>query len=140
MKKLSKRKNKSKNKKQFTDAEQLNQALERMQRFEAQNASFASDFKAMFARVLPQIEPHEIKKLEAFNQLAVTLIPFFSKKTLPEYLREELHEWIQSLIYSVDIANPFADKIDTSATEALMREHLRQHTQDTDEKVLKKMQ
>ncbi len=121
-----------------TPADKFNEALKRLARFQDQNRRFAEEIDALVARVTPKIEQCEVEKFSAYKDLATTLIPFFSKKTLPEYLREELHDWINESLF---IANnhPFSHKIDLSDADSLLEEHITQHFDNKNEKLLKKL-
>ncbi|WP_236984575.1 hypothetical protein [Marinagarivorans cellulosilyticus] len=91
------RKNRKKAKaKQQTPEMMFNQALERYQRFKNKNAKFEQEMHDLIARVKLEVDEYEISKHEQVYALTKKIIPFFSKKTLPEYLREELFDWIDN--------------------------------------------
>lgn len=112
MNSLTRSKSKQKRKTRTHSIEaQFNQALERYQRFKNKNLKFEQDILALIKRITPQIEPHETKKYLALQGLTEKLISFFSKKTLPDYLRDELFEWICENIHDLS-NNPFSHTID----------------------------
>ena len=113
-------------------------ALERLKRIESQNDKVQENLDALIARVTPQIEPYELKKYHAVTTLTLKLIPFLSKKTLPEYMRQALHEWILDNMQALSY-NPFHEKIDTTAIEALLQENIQKLQQNESEKLLKRL-
>lgn len=113
-------------------------ALERLKRIESQNDKAQENLAALIARVTPQIEPYELKKYQAVATLTLKLIPFLSRKTLPEYMRQVLHEWILDNIQALSY-NPFHEKIDTTAIDALLQENIQKLQQNESEKFLKRL-
>lgn len=96
-----------KKRKTSAPASRFNDALAKYQRIQRQNARFRDELDALVERVTPQIANVEKERINATIALSYTLIPFISKKSLPEYLRDELHDWIQENIAHI-AANPFA--------------------------------
>lgn len=117
---------------------QFNAALERYQRFQKKNAKFEQEILALIERVSPKIEPYEIKKYQALHALTLRLIPFFSKKTLSEYLREELFEWICTNLHDLS-NNPYSHHIDIQLLESTFDTHRNQLIDHQQEKELKKL-
>lgn len=116
----------------------FNEALERYQRFKNQNAKFADEIQDMMARILPQIEPCEMQLLQARYQLTEKIIPFMSKKTLPDYAREELRLWIFDNFEQLG-ATPFSSAIDIASLMQAYEHHTSLHIDNANEKLLKKM-
>lgn len=115
------------------------EALDRLKRIEAQNDLFQEKITALVARVTPEIEPHELKKYQALKDFTLKIIPFLSKKSLPEYMRDELHEWISSNLDKLSY-NPFSDKIDLTDTNKLLYDHIFQLQKNKSEKTLKRLE
>lgn len=87
-----------KKRKASTPASRFSEALAKYQRIQKQNARFRDELDALAKRVTPQIADAEQGRIDALVALNHTLIPYISKKTLPEYLRDELYQWIQENI------------------------------------------
>lgn len=113
-------------------------ALERLKRIESQNDKVQENLAELIARVTPQIEPYELKKYHAVTMLTLKLIPFLSRKTLPEYMRRALHEWILDNMQILDY-NPFHEKIDTTVIDILLQENIQKLQQNESEKFLKRL-
>lgn len=113
-------------------------ALDRLKRIESQNNKVQENLTALITRVTPQIEPYELKKYHAITMLTLKLIPFLSKKTLPEYMRRVLHEWILDNMQALSY-NPFHEKIDTTVIDILLQENIQKLQQNESEKFLKRL-
>lgn len=98
-------------KKKATPQSRFNDALARYHRLKKQQSNFRNELEQLVQRVRPQIEEHEVMRLEATKLLSAKLINFVSKKSISEYLREELFDWIESNLRLLSL-NPFSDKID----------------------------
>ncbi|WP_156312489.1 hypothetical protein [Marinagarivorans algicola] len=116
----------------------FNEALERYQRLKHQNTQFADDMQSMMARILPQIEPYEIQFLQAKYQLTEKIIPYMSKKTLPDYAREELRLWIFDNFDDLG-SMPFSSAIDLAPLMQNYEYHTSLHIDNANEKLFKKM-
>lgn len=133
------RKSTQKNKSAKTSPEQqFNEALARHQRFKKLNDKFEQEIRALIERVSPQIQPAEVEKYRQLYTLTQKLIPFFSKKSLPEYLREGLFEWINENISDLN-RNPYSHLFDVAALLAEFDQHRGQHIDNHQEKHLKKL-
>ena len=118
--------------------QQFNDALERHQRFAALNEKFEQEMLSLIDRVSPQIEPAEVNKYQQLYRLTQKLIPFFSKKSLPEYLREALYEWIDENLTHLS-NNPYSHQFDLEALIAELSQHCEQHLDNRQEKKLKQL-
>ena len=139
MKSFPKKRKTSKKKNRKPSAQQqFNDALERYQRFAHQNVKFEQEIRNLVERVNLKIQPHEAEKSRHLLAHTEGLVPFFSKKTLPEYLRVELFEWILGNINELR-CSPFAphDKIDE--LEQTLQKHCDQHLVNHQEKQFKKL-
>ena len=114
------------------------EALERLKRIGTQNDSAKVKLDELVARVTPQIEPYELEKYHAIKEFTLKLIPFLSKKTLAEYMREELHEWIGKNMEKL-ACNPFYEKIDLTPVDNLLHEHIHKLHANESEKLLKRL-
>ena len=126
-------------KKIATPTSQFNDAIEKLIRFQKQNAKFREELAALSARVMPEIEDAELDKLEAVRLFVLKLITFFSKKTLPEYLREELYELIMEKMDLLE-NNPFSHKIDFSDVEQSLNSAIVTHMGNLTKKDIKKLE
>ena len=134
-KQLRTRKNKQK---KITPQSRFNDALVKYQRIQKQNERFRDDLDTLVARVTPQIEAAENKRLQALTVLNHRLIPFMSKKTLPEYLRDELYEWIQENMEQIAL-NPFTQKDALDTLYEALDEHMDALQRTKSEKFLNKL-
>lgn len=116
----------------------FNEALERLSRFQRQNEKFRVELDALVKRILPQIEDAEVERLEAEKALALKLTSFISKKSLPQYLRAELLDWIQSILYFMK-NSPFSHKCDTLAVEDEIVQQIMKHGEHEEQKLIKKL-
>lgn len=130
-------KKKSKTKRQ-TPEMHFNEALARYQRFKKEDAKLEQEMHELIARVRLQVDEYEIAKHQQVYLLTQKLIPFFSKKTLSEYLREELFQWIDHNMCMLAFG-PYAEHFDMDVLENLLHEHTNQHVQNRQEKELKKL-
>lgn len=127
-----------KRKQKATPQSRFNAALERYNRIQKQQQGLKVEIEALIDRVLPKIEASEINHLEAVKHLTAKLIPFLSKKTLPEYLREELFDWIESNFIKLKV-NPASAKVDHSDLERDLEKHLDRLQTNKVEKQLKQL-
>lgn len=138
MGKLVRKKGKKAGAKQQTPQMQFNEALARYQRFQKKNAKFEQEMIELIARVRAQVDEYELVKLDEVYELTKKLIPFFSKKTLPEYLREGLFDWINHNMAMLG-HGPYQQNFNMAVLEDLMNEHCDQHQQNRQEKLLDKL-
>ncbi len=138
MGKLKKQRNKTKRQK-ATPESRFNDALERLGRIERQHDRFREELDALVDRVSQKIKPYEIERLSTLRALSLHLIPFLSKKTLPEYLREELFDWIEGQLMHLN-GNPFAQDIDYADIEAFLHQHLDKLKDLKTEKLFKQLE
>ncbi|HEY7772703.1 MAG TPA: hypothetical protein VIC26_05960 [Marinagarivorans sp.] len=138
MSKLVQKSKKKAKAKQKTPEGMFNEALERYQRFKHKNAKFEQEMRDLIARVRLQVDEYEIAKHEQVYALTQKLIPFFSKKSLSEYLREALFDWIDHNMCMLAFG-PYAEHFDMDVLERLLAEHCDQHSQNRQEKTLNKL-
>ncbi len=122
MSKLKTRKIKTKTLKP-TPHSRFNDALARYHRIHKQHSTFRDELDALIARVKPQIEHSEIERLESLLLLTAKLTSFMSKKSLPEYLRDVLINWIQLNFQNLSL-NPFSHEVDLTSLEETYEAHL----------------
>lgn len=137
MGKLIHKKRKKTNTKQQTPQALFNEALARYQRFQKKNAKFEQEMIELIARVRAQVDDYELVKLDEVYELTKKLIPFFSKKTLPEYLREGLFDWIDHNMAMLG-RGPYHQHFNMAVLGDLLNEHCDQHQQNRQEKLLDK--
>lgn len=137
MGKLSNTRRKS-NKKPATLQDTFNDALERYQRFKEQNVRFAGEMDSMMARVTPKIKPQESQLLNVQSLLTAKIIPFMSKKSLPEYVREELKFWIFDNFDELQ-SNPFFDSKSLQPLVENYDYHCSLHIDNANQKMFEKL-
>ncbi|MBX2858244.1 MAG: hypothetical protein KTR17_06250, partial [Cellvibrionaceae bacterium] len=89
-------------------------------------------------KVSAVVKNSESEKLQADGLLCERLIGFVSKKSIPDYLRVELIEWVISIIYKLE-TNPFVEHNNTLALKQQLEEKLRQLDLNEVEKHRKKL-
>ncbi len=123
-----------------TPEQKLQQALEKLQRFNTKNQKLETDLLALKDRVAPIIQSAEEECIRANLDLAIKLASYFDKKTLAEYYREELFGWILQIREDI-LLNPYNSIANFQALDKAMEEAistLHQHQDDKLEKKLRK--
>lgn len=79
---------------------------ERVGNLRKRNDKLRAEMDAVLARVRERVLPAELESQATLSALNQRLIEFLSRKTLPEYLRAELIDWIDENLTQMQ-ANPF---------------------------------
>lgn len=117
------KKGKKASKRRLTDQEQFQNEWERVQRLQKQNDKLREEMNTLMQHVADSIGPEETRRVELLYGLNAKLIRFIDKRSLPEYLREELVNWVYSGILEIQ-ANPFAENNDVSQLHTDLNEQI----------------
>lgn len=101
------------NKKKTSLQDDFQREWDRVQRLQKQNEKLVCELDQLTQRVRSEVGPIESKRVELLSQLNTKLIQFVGRRTLPEYMRLELLDWIQSDLREIQ-ANPLAQNNDVS--------------------------
>lgn len=132
-----KKNNKKKRKKQLSAEEKFQRQWARVQNFQKSNAKLRQEVTDFCQKVSQKIETKERLLCTAIILQTECLIHFVSKKTLPEYQREELVFWIERNLEEM-VANPFLDHKDVMPLVTKLSEQLKNHEQNQFKKWKKK--
>jgi len=131
-------KNRKKPKQKNKEEALFQKEWERVQNLQKKNQKIREILQSAFDTVSVEVRDSEYERQVLTKQLCEKLIPFVSKKTLPDYLREELMDWVQSLIYGLS-ANPFVNDVNLDVLGERMEQELSQLDANEKEKHERKL-
>lgn len=136
--KTSKRNNPKKRNKAEKHEERFQKEWERVQNFKKKNQNLRKELDQLFEKTASEIRESEERRLQSLTFLTGKLISFVSKKSIPDYLRDELLGWIHQNIDIVE-ANPFVSSIDTRPIGEYLNEQIDLLQENEREKAEKKL-
>lgn len=105
------RQKKKKRKISNTPEAQFQREWVRVQNFKKQNEQLKLRLDTLAETVRVQVHDSEVQRMERLYSLSVHLVGFVTRRTLPDYLRNELFGWINEHFTEME-HNPFIDMSD----------------------------
>lgn len=128
---------KSKQKRRLTPEEAFQKEWQRVINFQKSNAKLKQDVEAFVAQVEDYLGAEETLLCDAQIEQTRKLIGFIAKKTLPDYLRDELLFWIETNLDKLT-NNPFTQNHHLQSLMEEFESNLKQHDQHELEKFKKR--
>lgn len=133
----SKQKTKKQHRRKLTKEEKFQRQWNKVQRLQKQNEKLKGEIAELVASVTEAVEAQEKAFTNTLYEQTLQLIKFVAKKTLPQYLREELVCWIEDNIEEIH-HNPFARHLNMQVMHDTFLEALDDHLAIQKEKLQKK--
>lgn len=119
----SKNSKKAKKSGKLSPQERFQREWKRVQNLQVQNERLRSQVDAFAGQIIEKIRPAEMAFAEAKYALAEKLLQFAERKSLGQWQREQLLEWIQQVLLSLN-AYPFASELDLDALYRKLGGHI----------------
>lgn len=103
--------------------ERFQREWKRVQNLQVQNERLRAEVEAFAERVIEVIQPVEVAFLQAKYQLVEKLLRFAERKSLAQWQREELLDWIQQVLLDLS-AHPFSSALDLSELYQKLSGHI----------------
>ena len=120
-------------KRRQTPEEKFQKEWQRVLNFQKTNANLRQQIEDFAVLVEQEIGDCETKLCQAFCNQNHRLANFIAKKTLPQYMREALLEWIEHNLNSI-MSNPFSHNVNLEDLMDVLHQNLEQHEKNEFEK------
>ncbi len=116
-------------KKSKTKSDRLNKLWRQAQKLQDENARLRERLDKLIERVHRELAPVQAEEAEAARELVLHLLPFLRRKSLTQWQRDEIRDWVQD---QLDIVSA-AGLMDATLADALARDWALQRGIEIDE-------